>query len=124
MNLAQSYAQVILDAQAKPNAKAFGDSLVAYMKSKGHTALIPQVLRMIERAPKKDSAIVIVKNDSDAKKYKKDIEASLSALGVTGAHQTVEDPRVVGGYSVRAKGKMIDKSFRTALVSLYHASVK
>ncbi len=124
MSLANTYAKVIQDAEGKPNVKAFGDSLLAYMKAKGHMALLPQILSILSRAPERDTAIVKVRDAEDAKKYKKEIDATLSELGVKGAHRTVEEPRLVGGYSVQAGGKLVDKSFRSALVTLYQQSVR
>lgn len=122
--LANTYAKVIQDAEGKPNAKAFGDSLVAFMKAKGHMALLPQIVRILSRAPERDMAVVTVRDESEAKKYKKEIDATLSELSVTGSHRVVIDSRLVGGYSVRAGGKSIDKSFRSALVTLYQNSIK
>lgn len=124
MSLANTYAKVIQDAEGKPNVKAFGDSLLAYMKAKGHMALIPQIISILSRAPEKDVAIVKVRDAEDAKKYKKEIEATLTELGAKGAHRVMEEPRLVGGYSVRAGGKLVDKSFRSALVTLYQGVIR
>lgn len=124
MSLANTYAKVIQEAEGKPNAKAFGDSLLAYMKAKGHVALLPQILSILSRAPESDVAIVKVRDAEDAKKYKKEIDATLSELGAQGSHRTVLEPRLVGGYSVRAGGKLVDKSFRSALVTLYQSVIR
>ena len=124
MSLADTYAKVIQEAEGKSNLKTFGDSLIAYMKAKGHTAIIPQIVRILSRAPERGTAIVKVRDAGDAKKYKKEIDATLSELGATGKHSIIEEPRLVGGYSVRAGGKLVDKSFRSALVTLYQQSVR
>lgn len=124
MSLANTYAKVIQEAEGKPNAKSFGDSLIAFMKAKGHMALLPQIVRILSRTPERETAVITVRDAEDAKKYKKEIDATLSELGVKGSHRISTDKRLVGGYSVRAEGKLVDKSFRSALVTLYQNSVR
>ena len=124
MSLATTYAKVIQDSEGKPNAKAFGDSLIAFMKTKGHMALLPQIVKILERAPEKEVALVTVRDEADAKKYKKEIESALSDLGAQGSNRVVIDKRLVGGYTVRAGGKLVDKSYRSALVNIYQDTIR
>lgn len=124
MNLAHAYARLIQeadDAGAKPE---FAGKIVTYMKSKGHLSLLPRVLRIAERMPKTNEAVVTVKNDADYKRYEKDIKTALSGIGHKGALRVAHDAKIVGGYSVRAGGKITDRSFRSALVSIYQNTVR
>ena len=121
MSLSHTYAAVITNAESMKLGKPFADKLVQYMKAKGHLSLLPQIVRLIARMPKKGTAVVAVAKKGDAEKYKNGISAALNALDISGTHRTVEDPRIVGGYMVRTGSGVVDRSFRSALVSLYRS---
>jgi len=121
MSLAHTYARVLAEAGTE---KGFLDKLFSYMKIKGHLSLLPQILRLVHRMPEKDTVVVTVRDQDDAKKFKKEIDMSLTELVVKGSRRVIEDKRLVGGYSIRAGGKIVDKSYRSALVALYQNSVK
>ncbi len=114
MSLTHAYAALFRDADT---VKTVTNAL-AYMKAKGHLSLLPVIVRMLEREPSKGARVVVAK-ESDAKKFKKEIEASLREIGEDD-HVVVVDPNLVAGFSVRGKSKSIDRSYRSALVSLYH----
>jgi F0F1-type ATP synthase delta subunit len=116
MNLAHSYARAISD---RGNDKKFLDQVIHYMKSRGHASLLPQVVRILERTPGKEAAVVRVAKKEDAAKYKHGIQDALRIFGGSDDHRVEVDSNVVGGYMVYGNGKAIDKTFRTALVSLY-----
>lgn len=121
MSLAHTYAAVVQTAESQKLGKPFADKLLEYMKAKGHLSLLPQVMRLLARMPKKGGAVVAVAKKGDADKYKNEIASALKALNVSGSHHTVEDARIVGGYMVRSRSGVVDKTFRSALVSLYRS---
>jgi F0F1-type ATP synthase delta subunit len=99
---------------------SFVKKLLQYMKAKGHLSLLHDVVRKLERERKQPRAVVSVSKKSDAKKFEQMIKDSLNTLGVDMRDaSTMEDVKLVGGYQVRAGATSIDRSFRTALVSLY-----
>ena len=120
MSLSHAYAAVIREAESANLGKPFAEKLLRYMKAKGHLSLLSQVLKLSSRASKKGMTTVTVAKNNDTDKYKSEIQSALKALSADGYH-VVEDERMVGGYTVRAKGKIIDNSFRSALVSLYRS---
>ncbi len=124
MSLANAYAQVIREIP-EGKASAFVPRLFAFMKSRGHLSLLPQVLRILERQPADASVpMVVVAKESDVKKFSSAIRETLAKLAPEEkTHRTIVDPRAVGGYSVRAGSRTIDRSFRSALVSLYRRSI-
>jgi F0F1-type ATP synthase delta subunit len=124
MSLAHTYAAVLKDAEGKKLGKPFAEKILSYMKAKGHLSLLPHILRIAERSGAKDGAVVHIAKHADVAKYKHEIADALKVLAYSGDHDTVEDSRIVGGYTVRAKGKVIDNSFRSALVSLYRSIVR
>src|SRR3989344_2540366 len=104
MSLSRTYAQVIQGAPDSGTA-TFAKKLVAYMKSKGHLSLLPEIVRILEREPKRAEATVVVAREHDAKKFAHSITEALKLLGVEEKPEVIADPRLVGGYAVRAKGK-------------------
>jgi F0F1-type ATP synthase delta subunit len=121
MSLSHAYAAVIREAEENNLSKPFVEKLLKYMKAKGHLSLLSQVVKLSSRTSKKGRATVTVAKKHDAEKYKSSITAALKSLSADGHHVVVEDEQMVGGFTVRAKGKLIDNSFRSALVSLYRS---
>ena len=121
-NIAQAYAQILKDAPQGAGAK-FADRLIAYMKSRGHLSLLPRVLKIASRLPDAHEAVVVVKSEEDFQKLKPRIKESLKKIGTEEKPSVVIDPNVVGGYTVRYRGKVVDVSFRSALVDIYHKSI-
>jgi len=124
MKLAHAYARLIQEASDNEAGAKFADKLLSYMKSRGHLSLLPSVINILRRMPVKDEAVVIVKDDKDLTRYKAEIKAFLAGAGHDGKPRIALDPRIVGGYSARVKGKLLDKSFRSALVHLYQKTVR
>lgn len=123
MNLANAYARLILDAPEGKAGQAFAEKLVAYMKAKGHLSLIPTMLRIAERIPRKDTATVTVRSEADVVKLKPKIKESLKVLGYDDKPEIVVDPDIVGGYTAVFAGKAVDKSFRSALLAVYRNTI-
>lgn len=119
MSLAHAYAKVLHDADSAGLGKAFADKMVAYMKSKGHLSLLPSVLKISSRLGTQDTAVLVCAKKEDVGKYKTEISNAFKTLGHTGHHDTVIDSNIVGGFTVRANGNVVDNSFRSTLVSLY-----
>ena len=123
MNLANAYAELVKDAPEGKEGVQFADRLVAYMKAKGHLSLLPRVLKIAERLPKKGEAVVTVGSEADLAKLKPKIKESLKTMGTEEKPSVIIDPRIVGGYLARFGGKAIDKSFRSALTAVYRNSI-
>lgn len=120
MSLSHAYAAVIREAEENNLGKPFAEKLLRYMKAKGHLSLLSQIVKLSARASKKGIATVTVAKKHDVEKHKTAINAALKSLSAD-EHLVTEDERMVGGYVVRAHGKIIDNSFRSALVSLYRS---
>lgn len=104
MNLAYRYAQILKDVDTK--------KVLAYMKQKGHSSLLPKVVRILVRErPVGDT--VTVAHDKDAAKMKKKFPES----------RIVIDEKLVGGYIARSGTSVTDASYRHALVSLYQNTI-
>ncbi len=113
MSLANAYAKVIRAVPEK-DASAFVPGLVAFMQSRGHRSLLPQIVKILEREPAStDEPVAVIAKEADAKKFATQI----------GGARIVVDPRAVGGYTLRTGSQLIDKSFRSALISIYQKTV-
>jgi F0F1-type ATP synthase delta subunit len=84
---------------------------------------LPRILKIAERIPEKNRAVVTVKSEADVAKLKPGIKESLKALGTEDKPDIQVDPRVVGGYVARYNGKAVDKSFRSALIAVYRNTI-
>ena len=117
--LINRYANLILSAIRSGADAEFVPQMVRYMKMRGHATLLPAVLRKVERMNVVKGAQVTVARAEDAAQYARAIAAQLVGLGAGTEYTIAVDDRMVGGYTVRAKGKLVDKSYRSALVTLY-----
>lgn len=95
----------------------------ALLSRKGHMRLWPQILRatkrVLEARLKSHIPQVRVAKEGDISEAK--IKSALALLGVaeSEAYTKVVDATLVGGFTARFKGKLIDQSYKRALVNLY-----
>jgi len=126
MSLAHAYAATIQSSAKKASGKAFADKLIAFMRARGHLSLLPEIVRILEREPAlADVPVVTVATKESLRTLAREIKEALAALGKEDeAPREVIDPRAVGGYSVRAGSKIVDASFRSALVNIYQNTIR
>ena len=119
--LIRRYATLIQRALVRGADDEFAKKLVQYLKKRGHLTLLPAIMARVERLTlKRRAATVVLGKAGDAKTFATSIASALTTLGIQeDDYQVVVDERVVGGFGVLGKGKVIDRTYRTALVSLY-----
>ena len=123
--LIRRYVALLDSALRDGSGELFAKNFVTYLKKRGHYSLLPQIVERFLRSGERKAGLVTVAKEEDAEKYAQSIAAGLSALGVEkGAYEVRVDDRAVGGYTVRAYGKLIDRSYRSALVQLYQNVTK
>ena len=99
-------------------------NLKRVLASKGHTRLLPQILRAstreLEAKLKQRTVVVTVATDAGVESEK--ITATLAALNLatTDCEQKV-DSTLIGGFTVRGRGHYFDASYKNALLRLYRA---
>jgi F-type H+-transporting ATPase subunit delta len=108
------------------------DSLLLSTKQllakKGHERLWPAILRgalrELERSGRANVPQVTLSKDSKETSAK--LSEALKALGVEGdaTYETKIDESLIGGFIVRYKDRMIDASYKKALVDLYRKVTK
>ncbi len=118
--LIHQYAELVHQALQKKAGSAYAEQLITYMKKRGHLSVLPAVLAKVHAlGSKKQGAEVVIARPSDAEALAPRIAGALSTLGAEDEYTVRVDDRAVGGYMVRANGKVIDQSYRRALVELY-----
>lgn len=107
MSLAQNYAALLKEGNDP-------EKTLAYMKAKGHQSILPQVVRILERQ-EDDGGVVLVAKKEDAEAVKDKFPDA----------RIIVDTRIVGGYFARTKdAKVIDATYRKALVTIYKAAIQ
>lgn len=125
MSLAHAYAEVIQAEEERGPSAGFSDKLFAFMKSRGHISLIPHIARILDRLPSRRRVIVTLTDENAEQKFSSEITQALVSLHAGDMNkEIVIDPRIVGGFSVRAGNGIVDRTFRTALVSLYQNTIR
>jgi hypothetical protein len=107
MSLASNYA-ALLSSGTEP------DAVLAYMKQKGHLSLLPHIARLLEREAGVAGDTVLVAKEGDVRTAQEKFPSA----------RVQQDPRVVGGYLAKVGGKIIDATYRRALVNIYKQVTK
>lgn len=124
MSLAHAYAEVIMTAEEEGQGAAFAQKVLTFMKYRGHLSLVPEIARIIERTPVRGGSVLTVADTDSEKKLNNEIQEALRILKAESLKQAVVvDPRAVGGFSLRVGSTIVDRTFRTALVSLYQKTI-
>lgn len=110
-------------------ANAVLGNLARVLAEKGHTSIHASVLRGVikelQRRREATAPTVVVAKSADASVYKEAIEASLLQLKSNPADvQFLTDESLIGGYIASHQGKLINRSYKEKLVSLYRAITK
>jgi F0F1-type ATP synthase delta subunit len=103
--------------------------LLSALKRKGHEKLYVQVLtgvlRSLCESQSSVTSRVVVAKESDYKTLKEAInEALISIGGETKDAQVSIDETLIGGFITSHKGKLINRSYKERLVSLYRSITK
>lgn len=125
---AEQYAEAIILASQGKSEEGIShitERVVALMKERGHIALLPKVVREIERIQKRLErsayCTVRVAQESDVFSMKDGIAKDVSLLEAESLpKKIIIDTSLVGGYEVRANGKRIDRTYKRSLLSLYN----
>lgn len=106
-------------------------NLQTIMSARGHHSLYPKVLRALGRqfmvTSQRNQSTVIIASETDRKRWQSEVESALERLTHGESKPAIEyriDPNCVGGYVVEVNGRRVDATYRTKLISLYHALTK
>lgn len=105
--------------------EAFFDKFVAYVESKKESALLPLILREVESLvaqEQKTGSTLVVRDEQDAEKYKADLNQHADSFDISNITTEI-DETIVGGYILKSSTNMVDNSYKTQLVNMYHQLV-
>ncbi len=102
-------------------------NLKTSLSSRGLLALHPRIIRGLSerllRSSATSIATVTLARSGDASYHKAEIETALNELTGSTAHNEQVDETIVGGFIVSAGGNRIDRSYKSALLHVYHKVV-
>jgi F0F1-type ATP synthase delta subunit len=124
---AQHYAEAVYLASKDANdveIDALSSRLCALLREKGHMALLPAIVRELEKIQKKrgrlQETIIRVSKESDVLKFQTEIARAVREMNAMDLPQKVEvDDTLIGGYEVTAHGMRLDRSYKRSLLTLY-----
>lgn len=122
MNIADAYAQGL--HRAVQNGTAAGtatDALVALLKHDGKLALLPSIKRAYERLLYKatqSGPTLTLAHAHDESSAKKSIGDAAHTATVT------IDKTLIGGFVFRTDATQIDRSYKSALLSMYRSMTR
>lgn len=120
---AQMYAHALYRAtRGKDEAtqRAYTESLVTVLKKRGHESLLPAILASFTRATEKKGVktVITVAREEDAAEAQRVLEEYATEFD-TAQHEVAVDDTIIGGYVIRGNDKILDRSFKSALLNLY-----
>ncbi len=96
--------------------------LIETLRSRGHLRLVPGILRLLEadRASEREETLLTLARTGDRERLAKDIAKAATELGVSAEVAAVRtDETLVGGFTLSSGNRLLDRSYKRALVDLY-----
>ena len=101
---------------------ALVDSLLHLLQKRGHQKLLQGIIRELKRASHQSmrgsDLVLSVASKSHEKRYHDDIVAAAKKLGKD-SWITVEDPTLIGGFTLGTANAYMDRSYKHSLTSLF-----
>ncbi len=130
MQVAKIYAKALYDltkkARGEKQEKIF-NNFVNLLKSKGHYSLMPLIfkhLKLLVEKDKLDNIDLIVAKENDFEKYFKKADNFKKHFYPKKEIKKVIDSSIVGGFIIKTKELMVDKSYKRSLINLYNNIIK
>ncbi len=113
----QAYAQALYELiQKGDKPKDAVTKIHSALVRRGRSALMPAVgkafERLAQREAMKNRSVLLVARKSDEAKARKESGAADAELKI--------DETLIGGWKLFDKGELIDESWKSALLSIYH----
>lgn len=93
------------------------------LEKRGETKLYPQVLkemvRTLEVEARKKRATITIARESDKKRLSKSIDRAITELGSPESNYII-DRTIIGGFIIRTRDSVLDRSYKHQLLSIYH----
>lgn len=124
----KQYVQAVLESlQSGKDVADVLKGLSVILQKRGHERLHASVLREVLRVLSSDNEVsgtrVIVARESDARKFKSEIEKELTALQFDPHYEVSVRDNLVGGYIIEHESTIIDASYKKKLLTLYRSLI-
>ena len=126
MNKAHEYAQALFEITLQVDSTLcdeYVDSFLTLLKEKGHTALLPQIIKkfeyITETEGKKNIVTLTVARESDSNDSKKEAIALHGNLENKAEIDIAVDERIIGGFVLKDSDLVIDASYKNMLINMY-----
>jgi F0F1-type ATP synthase delta subunit len=126
----QAYAQALWEVIRKGTSpKQAVDALREALAARGRTALLPRIARAFARIAARDEekngVVLSIARAEDERKAKAAAKDVLAELGVKPAEVVVRtDDSLIGGWRLEGRERLVDASWKTALVSIYNRAIQ
>lgn len=94
----------------------------------GRSALLPRVARafarLAEREGKKSDVVLTVAREKDERHARSASKKVLAALEADADLKTQVDETLVGGWRLEGRGVLVDKSYKSRLLDIYHRATR
>jgi F0F1-type ATP synthase delta subunit len=121
--LAQYYARALYEIVQNESPSEQGKyvgNLMALLKRKGHFKLLPFILKEYTKlsAGKEKDSMIVLSRHSDNQALRQARDAYERHFHLEEPHVAV-DESIVGGFRIKSGNKILDASYKTALLQLY-----
>jgi F0F1-type ATP synthase delta subunit len=116
-----TYSKAMFElSKAGKSADGIVSGLVKTLKRRGALALLPKVLssykRLVERASTQGAQLTVARSA--------DIDGARRASAASDDVRVMVDERIIGGYRYEEGGRLMDHSFKSALLQVYRNATK
>jgi hypothetical protein len=117
MNRAKLYAKALVSLKGNPNQAAITDKVIAEIHETGRAKLLPSILREIKVLEMRKAYL----EPRLEVAHQKDGEAAMASAKEAGIHaaRAHVNHTLLSGWRARAGGKLVDRSGKSALITIY-----
>ena len=126
MNKAQEYAQALYEITKDESIavrESHVDALLSLLKTKGHSMLLPQIIKKFEYVTKtekrKNTVTLTVAKESDSNDLKKEAIVLHGNLENKTEIDVVVDEKIIGGFVLKDSDLIVDASYKNMLINMY-----
>lgn len=124
--IVQDYSSALFELlQEKDQGDAVLNSLQSLLKKKGHEKLYASILKDLlakfEKDKQRNSIHVAVGREKDISQLKDSIYKAMATLGEEKEFLSHVDQTLIGGFTIKSRGKVIDHSYKKQLLTIYRS---
>ena len=124
--IVNDYSSALFELLAKGSqGDALLESLQSLLKKKGHERLYASILKDLlakfEKDKQRNSIQVMVGREKDIPHLKESILEAMATLGTEKEFLSHVDTTLIGGFKIKSHDKVIDRSYKKQLLTIYRS---